>query len=172
MNCLGVTGSGRAADLLTRQPGTDCSAEPQALTSTCSRQPPPCLRESSLVSAAACGPGCSQGQRGLVTCRWPFTLRTATATGLASGGELSHTHFSGQGLCTRVYVYAGSYTCTHFHTAWSPACIHAYFQTCAHLYTQANDRCRVCSEHRSTSTQRHKCRQTQAYMYACTPCGP
>lgn len=75
MNCLGVTGSGRAADLLTRQPGTDCSAEPQALTSTCSRQPPPCLRESSLVSAAACGPGCSQGQRGLVTCRWPFTLQ-------------------------------------------------------------------------------------------------
>lgn len=73
--------------------GKDRSAEPQALTSTCSRLPPPRLRESSLVSAAACGPGCSQGRRGLVTCCWPFMLWMATQTGLANSGGLSHTYF-------------------------------------------------------------------------------
>lgn len=99
---LGGHGVMDSYNLLTRQPGRSSAVEPQALTSTCSRQPPPRLRESSLVSTAACGPGCSQGQRGLVTCCWAFMLWMATQTGLANGGGLSHTHFSGRGLCARV----------------------------------------------------------------------
>lgn len=129
MSRLRVTGSWRATDLLTRQRGRGCSVEPQALTSTCSRQPPPRLRESSLVSTAACGPGCSQGQRGLVTCCWPFMLRMATQTGLAKSGGLSHTHthLRARSLHSSVWVvYSDTYTCTHFHTSWSHACIHAY----------------------------------------------
>lgn len=160
---LGGHGVMDSYNLLTRQPGRSSAVEPQALTSTCSRQLPPRLRESSLVSTAACGPGCSQGQRGLVTCCWAFMLWMATQTGLANGGGLSHTHFSGRGLCARVCRLC-TWTPTrapHFHRAWLHACIHAYFQTCAHLHAQANDRCHMCSENRSTQgrkyTQTHAC---------------
>lgn len=163
---LGVTGSWRATDLLTRQPGKDRSAEPQALTSTCSRQPPPRLRESSLVSAAACGPGCSQGQRGLVTCCWPFMLWMATQTGLANGGGLSHTHFSGQGLCTRGHrlcvltpIYAPASTQHSHMTAYmlsdvcSSPCLGRWQVLCV------------------LRTQKHTEAQMQQ-THAWTPCGP
>lgn len=169
MGCLGVMGSQRATVLLTRQPGRGCTSEPQALASTCCRQPPPRLRESSLVSTAACGPGCSRGQRGLVTCCWPFMLCTATqAPGWTCrwcvcvwGGSATCTPQGRVGKVSALRcagVYADTHTCSQSHTARSHTCIPAHFQTCAHLHTQASDRHHVCSEH--GSTQRYRYRQT------------
>lgn len=167
---MAVMGSWETTVLLTRQPLRGCAAELRALTSTCSRQPPPRLRESSLVSAAACGPGYSRRRRGLVTHCWPF-MWVATQ---APGWTQPHAHFRAEYASPGLRTQECRCVCGHLHVHPLPhTCTHAYFQTCAHLYTHRHGRCHVCSGHRSTETpmQTDSCRplQTHASMY---PCGP
>lgn len=104
--------------------GRGCAAEPQALTSTCSRQPPSRLRESSLVSTAACGPGCSQGQRGLVTC-WPFMC------GLANGGDTASCTPQGRLRKGSALRCAGMWTPSCAPTPTQRGHTHAHMLTCA-----------------------------------------
>lgn len=126
-------GSRKTTVLLTRQPLRGCAAELWALTSTCSRQPPPRLRESSLVSAAACGPGYSRGRRGLVTHCWPFMWVATQAPGWTQPHKHLRAEYAGPGLCTHADVSVYTYTCTpsaHMHT-----CL--FSDLCSSLHTRA-----------------------------------
>ena len=135
MSSLAVMGSRETTVLLTRQPLRGCAAELWALTSTCSRQPPPRLRESSLVSTAACGPGYSRGGREALlptagpSCGWPHKLQAG----------LSHINISGQSMQIQVFalryadVSVHTYMCTpsaHMHT-----CLLS--ELCSSLHTPA-----------------------------------
>lgn len=149
-------GSRETTVLLTRQPLRGCVAELWALTSTCSRQPPPRLRESSLVSAAACGPGYSRGRRGLVTHCWPFMWVATQAPGWTQPHKHLRAEYAGPGLCTQVCRCV----CVHLHV--HPFHTHAHMLTFRPVLISTHTGMAgvVCAQ--DTEAQRHQCRQIHA----------